>query len=131
MAYFVWSDSFSVGNPLIDEQHKKLVKLVDDLFTAMKERKTTEIISKVLNDLAEYTVYHFNTEESLFVRSNYPKIEEHKKIHQEFVAKVKAWISDFNEGRTFISVEMLDFLTSWLINHIKGKDKEMATFVTD
>lgn len=129
MAYFAWSDSFSVGNPLIDGQHKRLVELVDELFTAMKERKTNEVISKVLNNLAEYTIYHFNTEETLFVHSSYPKIEEHKKIHKEFVQKVQSWINDFTAGKTFISVEMLDFLTSWLINHIKGTDKEMATFV--
>lgn len=130
MSFFTWNDSYTVNHPLIDEHHKKLIKLVDDLFTAMKERRANEAISTVLKELLDYTIYHFDAEQALFEKSSYPKIDGHKKIHRDFIAKVEGWKTDFDSGKSFISVEMLDFLSAWLINHIKNIDKEMATYLT-
>lgn len=129
MSFFTWNDSYTVNNPLIDDHHKKLIELIDELFTAMKERRANEVISKVLKELLDYTIYHFDAEQGLFEKSEYPKIDAHKKIHKDFIAKVEGWKNDFDSGKIFISIDMLDFLSSWLINHIKNIDKEMATYL--
>lgn len=95
----------------------------------MKAGKGREILEKVLSSLAEYTVYHFQTEEALFQKHGYPKAAEHKKQHNDLTRKVKELTDKLSKGQCTITLETLDFLTDWLKNHIQRSDKEYGPFL--
>ena len=65
MAFFKWSDDLSVDVPEMDEQHKKLVSMIDELHNAMKDRHGSDIVGKIINDMVNYTAIHFSSEEKL------------------------------------------------------------------
>ena len=129
MALFVWNDSYSVSVKIIDEQHKKLIDLINDLHDAMLEGKAKERAGAIIDELIKYTVIHFSTEEKYFDEFNYPETAEHKKIHKEFVDKVSNFKRDFENGKIMLSMEIMKFLMDWLSSHIKGTDKKYTSFL--
>ncbi len=75
-----WGPKLILGIEEIDGQHKKLVSLINQLHKAMKLKKGSQNSGKILNSLADYTVYHFGYEEDLFEKYSYPGTAEHIKI---------------------------------------------------
>ncbi len=92
MSFMEWNDKLLTGIKECDEQHKKLVSLINDLYEAMKQGRGKEIIDKILNELASYADYHFSTEEKLMNKYGYPELSIHKKEHESFKKKVKEFI---------------------------------------
>jgi hemerythrin len=130
MGSFVeWKANLVTGNDTVDDQHKKLVDLINALHEAMKTGKTREILGGVLTELAEYTDYHFKAEEKLFSGRGYPKEAEHKTIHKDLMEQVTGIRTQYDAGKAGISVQLLDFLKDWLVTHIKVMDKEAADYM--
>jgi hemerythrin len=130
MAY-EWDSSLETGHIKIDNQHKQLVSTLNSLIVASSEGKDQYEISKVLDFLTGYTIMHFKTEEDLQIKYNYHDYHIHKNYHDEFKVTVTELTQRLiNEG---YSQELLDLVThtigDWLVNHIKGDDFRMATFV--
>lgn len=124
MSLIEWNESYSVGIKEIDLQHKKLVSYINQLHDAMKNGKSKEIINTILNGLVDYTKDHFNTEEKYMKKFNYIGYVKHKNIHDGFVQKVVMFKSKFDKGTESISIDLMHFLSDWLIKHIKGTDKK-------
>jgi len=124
-----WGRRLALGMPEIDKQHKELVSMVNELHRAMKMKMGSREAGAILTRLAEYTVYHFGYEEELFDAHGYPDTAHHKKIHEDLVAKVVAFTKDFEQGRAAISMDLMQFLTDWLKNHIMKTDKAYAPFL--
>lgn len=129
--FMPWSPNFSVGVPSIDEQHKKLVAMVNTIHAGVKQGIGKEAAAKVLNELAEYTVFHFKTEEDLFDKYGYPETDVHKAIHKDLVQKVVAFKEKFDKGRATVDFELLNFLKNWLQNHICITDKKYGPFLAE
>lgn len=129
MALITWNDNLMTNVAECDQQHKRLIELINSLHDAMKAGQGREILEKVLSSLTEYTVYHFGTEEALFQKHGYPKAAEHKRQHSELTRKVKELTDKLSKGQCTITLETLDFLTDWLKNHIQGSDKEYGPFL--
>ena len=111
MALIKWNDSFSVNVAEIDQQHQKLVSMI--------------------NGLISYTATHFKTEERYFTQFGYPETDSHKKEHAAFVQKVSDFKDGFEEGKLSLSIEVMNFLSDWLQNHIKGTDKKYSQFFNE
>lgn len=126
-----WGRRLALGLPEIDKQHKELVSMVNELHRAMKMKMGSREAGAILTRLAEYTVYHFGYEEELFDAHGYPDTVNHKKIHKDLVAKVVAFTKEFEQGRAAISMDLMQFLTDWLKNHIMKTDKAYAPFFKD
>jgi methyl-accepting chemotaxis protein len=126
-----WGRRLALGLPEIDKQHKELVSMVNELHRAMKMKMGSREAGDILTRLAEYTVYHFGYEEELFDTYGYPDKVNHKKIHEDLVAKVVAFTKEFEQGRAAISMDLMQFLTDWLKNHIMKTDKAYAPFLKD
>ena len=116
-----WNDSFNVGVKLVDHQHQKLFSIVNELIKGKNSNMEKEIIEKVLKELADYTVYHFSTEEHFL--KIHPRFKVHSDIHHRFVDKISDFILDFNHGDTKLSSDILNFLIDWLKAHILDMDK--------
>jgi hemerythrin-like metal-binding protein len=128
-ALIVWDDSISVKVSEIDQQHKRLIGLINDLHDAMRRGKSQEKTGKILTDLVEYTKEHFTREEAIMRKVGYPDLENHMRIHRELIGKVNEYKHAYESGDSLITMEIMDFLKSWLINHIKGVDKKYTSTV--
>jgi hemerythrin len=125
MSKFVeWSNDLSVGVEEIDEQHKVLVGLVNEMHDAIHERHGSEVVRNILSKLADYTRIHFAVEESLMRILNYPGYEEHKVQHEELLRHVVELVEKVDSGKTAIGFELMHFLKVWLTKHIMESDKE-------
>ncbi len=119
-----WTSKISTGVRIFDEEHKVLIKLINDLNEAMLEGKSKNIMKNILKELKDYTVTHFDHEEKYFEKYDYPSIEEHKKIHRGFVKKVEETYKAFEKGEVTLSKDLMEFLKEWLVEHIMGADKK-------
>ena len=129
MPLFEWSQELSVKIKKIDEQHKKLVDLINLLHDSMKEGKGRDVMGKVLTDLAEYTRYHFQTEEMLFEKYAYPGYLPHKREHDNLTDQVNELKAKFEQGDTVITMELMGFLKTWLNHHILESDQRYSLFL--
>jgi hemerythrin-like metal-binding protein len=129
MAFLTWTDNLSVEIPKIDEQHKKLVELVNTLHDAMRAGHGKDILGKVLAELIDYTGYHFKTEEEAFARFGYPQADEHKKQHDALVKTALDLKGKMDSGEMMVTVETLNYLSGWVTNHIMKEDKLYTPFL--
>jgi hemerythrin len=126
---FAWSDDFSVHVQEIDEQHKVLVGLLNELHVANIEHHGKTTSRRVLDRLAEYTRTHFLLEESLMRRTHYPGFEIHKQQHEDLICQVQALQHKLDNENVAITFELLHFLKNWLIQHINDSDKRLGAHV--
>lgn len=126
-----WSDKLSTGINSIDEQHKQLVAMVNALHNAMKMRKGAAESGKILGRLAEYTVSHFAHEEEMFETHKYPERVQHKQAHDDLVAQVVEFKTEFEQGKAALSMELMTFLSDWLRGHILKTDMEYVPYLRE
>ncbi len=131
MPLFNWSEKFLTNVKELDEQHKKLVSLINNLHDAMTKGKGKEIMGKILNELADYTDYHFKTEEKLLEKHAYPDYAKQKSAHDSFTKKVLDLKDRYHKGQTTISVEVMNLLSDWLKDHILRLDKAYGPFLNE
>jgi hemerythrin len=131
MALIKWDDSLSVKVTVIDQQHQKLVSMVNELSDAMGQAKGKVVLGKTVDGLINYTKTHFKLEEDYFDRFGYPGSDKHKKEHVAFIQKVSEFKEGFEQGRIALTIEILYFLSDWLQNHIKGTDKKYSQFFNE
>lgn len=128
MSLITWDNSLSVNIKEIDEQHQKLIGLINDLHSAMLKGRSKEVLQEVIDGVIKYTSYHFGTEEKYFEKYNYADTQKHKEEHQNFVNTVNDFLQKFKAGTAFLSIEIMEFLKNWVTNHINGTDKKYTQF---
>ena len=128
MAFFTWNESYSVKIARMDEQHKKLFSLLDELGNAMLSGTVRETFGKILRGLAEYAKTHFAQEEQLMRQYAYPGYDGHKKLHQEFINQVESFQKEFDSGMA-LPIKASVFLRDWLANHILKADQQYSAFL--
>lgn len=126
--FMKWRPDFNLGIAEIDEQHKKIVELINTLNKAFMNDEARNKLGDILNEMSRYADYHFKAEEELFSQHLFPFSEEHKKLHDSFRAKVLQFREQFEQGIS-ITFRLLGFLRKWLTNHILDVDREYADFV--
>ena len=126
-----WTAKLSLGIDKIDDQHKELVRLINRLHCAMKEKAGSRVAGDILDNLAQYTIFHFGFEENIFDKYKYPNSKEHKEYHRKLVEAVVAFQKDFKSGKAGLSMELMMFLTTWLKDHIMKTDQAYVAFFKD
>jgi hemerythrin len=129
MALVIWKDIYVVNVNEIDLQHKKLVGIVNELHDAMIIGKGQTVMGKILDELVDYTLYHFATEEKYFDQYAYPEADLHKKQHQDLVSQVAAIQNKYNSGEKVLTLDVMNFLRDWLHDHIVGSDKLFGPYL--
>jgi hemerythrin len=128
MATLEWSSNLSVNVAEIDTQHKKLIEMINELDSAMKQGKGRTILGGIINGLIEYAGSHFATEEKYFDQFRYPESHSHRSAHTEFVKNVSKFKDNFDKGSLSITIEVMNFLKDWLRNHILRDDKKYTPY---
>ncbi|HXE96883.1 MAG TPA: bacteriohemerythrin [Dongiaceae bacterium] len=129
MALIEWSPAYSVKVKKIDEQHKKLVDLINQLHGAMKSGQGNTLIGIVLQSLVSYTCTHFADEIRLLQANAYPDLARHQAEHDKFVKQVVEFQQKFQDGSAMLTMTILSFLKDWLVTHIQGEDKKYSPFL--
>ena len=130
MALMEWSPAFSVKVKKFDDQHKKLVELVNQLHDAMKAGQGNAMLGVVLQQLISYTSSHFADEEKTMQAHGFPGLAAHKVEHEKLVAQVLDLQKKFQAGSAMLTLTVLNFLKDWLITHIKGVDQKYGEFLS-
>jgi hemerythrin len=120
-----WNDRMSVGVSVIDAEHKTLVTMLNALHDGMQAGKAKETLGKVLDELIAYTASHFAHEERLFAQTGYPAADAHAAEHKALTKQALDVQAKYKAGATTVlSMEVINFLRNWLVNHIQGSDKK-------
>jgi hemerythrin len=130
MPLMEWNTSLSTGITVFDNDHKKLVALVNELYDAVSAGKGKDAMGKILDALIDYTKTHFAREEQYLTQHGYPDLAAHKKEHVGLTDQVLEVQRKYKAGSTStLSLEVLNFLKNWLIKHIQGTDKRYGPFL--
>jgi len=127
--FLEWNDDYSVGIDSIDQQHKKLLNLINQLQTAVDYSTGEEFERDALDELVDYTKTHFTYEEGLMRDNDYPEFEPHKAQHEKMFKKVEDVLAEYEEDHDTAMSNAVEYLKYWLINHINGTDKEYSNFL--
>ena len=123
-----WSDEYETGYEEIDNQHKRLFKLVSDLIESCQRNDNKIAVGETLSFLVDYAGKHFEDEERIAGLYNYPQQKQHKKIHEDFSKTVALYVERYNESgdsdALFIAVNKI--IARWLVEHIQGEDIKIA-----
>lgn len=126
-----WDDDLSVGIEAIDQDHKKLLTLINNLQTSVYYPTGESFERQALSELVDYTKYHFAREEKLMLEHGYPDYEPHKIQHEEMIAKVGGYMAEYDKDREATIDDLTGFLKTWLINHIAGTDQKYSRFLRE
>ncbi|MBF0625939.1 MAG: bacteriohemerythrin [Magnetococcales bacterium] len=125
-----WSDKLSVNIREMDTQHRRLVELVNEVYSAVRAGEIERGLKTVLPELVSYTVNHFKDEEALFEGHGYPDTARHKEMHVKLVSRVQEFLARLERGGDrAAALELLGFLKSWLVEHIMGTDAQYGRFL--
>lgn len=127
MQAFTWNGLFETGIAEIDLQHQRLVALVNQLGEDAHSGDPARI-DQALAQLADYTVYHFSSEEGIMAAAGVSALhaDRHRATHQRFVAQVVEWINRRKAGENLHLGALVDFLADWLVFHILGDDQSLG-----
>lgn len=124
-----WKNKYEVGVKIIDDQHKKLVKLINKIINESNEPDSAKLVADTLEEMLSYALTHFKTEENMLMKKGYPHLTEHKKQHMEFIKKVSDLSMNLDLSNKEIKNEILGYLKDWLIYHILEEDIDIINFL--
>ena len=130
-----WKESYSCNVEEIDNQHKKLFEIGDELYSLISLNdgidRYDEIIA-IVEKLKDYTIYHFQYEEKLLKKYGFNQLSDHSKQHEKFVKKIiELEHKDIDDGQKQITVDMVLFIADWIENHILGTDMQYKDFLNE
>lgn len=128
MDIITWTNSLSVGIKEMDDQHKKLIAMINKLIEEQHTLTEPETIAELLTAMTDYAQEHFRAEEYLMSEYGYESIDRQVKSHEEFIAKTLAFMSASDIGPNILSKALLEYLKSWLVGHILNEDMQYKEF---
>ena len=131
MPLIEWTKKLSVNIAEIDTEHRRIIEFINELDAAMKQGKGKDVLGDIITGLMDYTVTHFKKEENYFEQFKYPKTFAHQQEHKVFIRKVSSFKKDLDQDDHLLSIEVLIFLSEWLVNHINGSDKKYGKLFND
>ncbi len=132
MPLLTWDDvRYGVGVRTVDDQHKRLVEMINQLHEAQHRGQSAGVTTQVLSDLVAYTDYHFATEEHLMRTHQCPDYLKHKALHDDLRQKALGLHADVRSGKRAVSIDLLLFLRNWLAHHIQGTDKQLGLVLNE
>lgn len=124
MALLVWQDDLNIGIDVIDQQHRRIIEMLNHLHVAQASMQRAAV-GEVIDEVVDYTLSHFAFEEELMEEAGYPFCAAHKRVHEVFIKRVSEYRMRFQAGED-ISDELRTMLSRWLFNHIRGDDQAYA-----
>jgi hemerythrin len=126
-----WDDRYLIGIPLIDEQHKELIRSNNTLYESclQGDEAARENFKLTIQGTVDYVKFHFGAEEQILKNVNYPEFAAHKRRHENFVKQVLEEVKNFEEGKKFVPNLFVRFLRDWILTHIAMEDRKYAEYI--
>jgi len=124
----IWSEAYSVDIIEIDNQHMKLIDMLNKLYNLYLDKNYNEI-QGIIREIKDYTLYHFSTEERLFREKNYPQATEHISKHEEFIKELNQLCGNYLNNPSILTLKTMTFLQKWLTTHILKEDKKYMGYL--
>jgi hemerythrin len=133
MPLIIWNEDFSVGIKEIDQQHQKMIEILNNIYKMVSaDNYGDQEIKGVLKELVDYADYHFQTEEKYFKQFEYDKTVEHTQMHDDYRKRVEEVKKQYeSEQRNEVLADLSVFLNGWWIWHINNTDKEYTQWFHD
>ena len=126
-----WSNSYATGISLIDDQHKELVILTNNLYKSCLTDKEGIVFKEAMQHMVEYVRFHFGAEIELLERVNYPDSLNHKKEHEALIRSILDAAKNYDDGKRFVPNIFVRSLKDWIFGHIAISDKLYASYIAD
>jgi hemerythrin len=127
-----WDDKrYAIGIPLIDDQHRELIRLTNELYAGclLGDETAKATFMKAVKGTVDYVKYHFSAEEKLLENVKYPALADHKRLHEAFIKQILEDVDSFKTGKKFVPNEFVRFLKDWILSHIGVEDKKYAAYI--
>ena len=123
-----WDESLETGNAIIDSQHRQLISLIDAL---TDEPKSANKILRLLNEVMDFTIIHFLSEEELMTDVNYPRDATRTMAdqHKDFKAYARLRILEFRQDKSFNIIPFQSFVMNRLKVHEFELDRQLADWI--
>lgn len=125
-----WKDEYLIGIEEIDKQHEELFSITNRAYDLLKNEFTLDKYDKIIaiiNELKDYTVFHFKTEEEYMLKIKYKRYLSQKVAHDEFVQKINnVNLKELDIKQDKYLADILEFIVEWISNHILVSDKKIA-----
>ncbi len=129
--FVTWKPEYSVGIAVIDDDHKKLLSLINNLQASVHYHTGEAFEKQALNELVDYTRFHFQREEDMLKKYGFPGFDEHKEEHEAMIAKVGDFVAEYEAKGSDVLEGIAEYLKDWLIGHINGTDKKYSEFLIE
>lgn len=126
-----WENKYEIGVKIIDDQHKRLIKLINKVIDESNEPDSAKLIADTLEEMLSYALTHFKTEEAILKEAGYPQFTEHRKEHLDFIKKTSELSIKFDLSNNELRNEILGYLKDWLMHHIFEEDLEFRDFLKE
>lgn len=127
MKHFVeWKPFYTVGDHLLDEEHRQILDIINDLYMAIESGNDQGRFQDVLDRLTDYTVNHFDHEERVMRGCGYPEFEAHREMHVEMRRRTRELKAPPD---VIAAQELLQFVKNWWVRHIQNRDKAYAPYL--
>lgn len=124
-----WNSNYALHIPSIDEQHQLLVSIIRHLQEAMLEMRTSEVVLPLFQAMRRYTDFHFSYEEQLLRQHQYPYLDGHEVLHAALLQQLEQLEVKYAERRLTMGAPVMQFLQTWLLDHIAVHDRKYAAFL--
>ena len=124
-----WDETMSVGIGRMDQQHQRWLELINMLSDGIKNGQSQEVLDDLFAGALDYTKTHFGSEEELLAKNNYPRLNQQKQEHQYLIERMNHLKSQFESEAHRVTMELMNEMCNWLINHIKKSDKQYGQFL--
>lgn len=131
MALLTWSNKYSVGVKVLDNQHAAFLRMLNELHGAMMKGQAQAVVGPLLRKLVNYAREHFSTEERLMETAKYPGLAKHREEHRELTGKIAEFVGRFDRGEDSLNIHLLNFLRDWLNNHILKEDHQYGPWLNE
>ena len=129
MPIFPWNPDWDTGEASIDRQHQDMLTQLGRLMVALAEGREALETERAMLLLGEYIETHFRDEEALMARAQYPGLAHHRLVHDEMRERVQAMVATYGHDPRSIPASVMDFLLTWLKEHLGGEDRLMAQYL--
>ncbi|MBI5927121.1 MAG: hemerythrin family protein [Aquabacterium sp.] len=129
MAYFEWADDLVIDRGPIDQDHRHLIDLVNELHTATSRGCGHEVVGDILDRLSQYTHEHLRREEQVMASVGFPHLEGHQRGHGKFVADLESLQTKYEHGSITTAAQLSALLRDWLSLHIRRSDRELRNYL--
>ncbi len=126
MANIEWNDNLSVGIGRIDEQHLKLIEILQEIEESIRSGRDGDMIEDTIVNLFNYARIHFSAEEQLLRQHKYPEEKLHELEHSKFISKAFEFRENFDAKRPGVNLELVRFLSDWILSHIQVTDQRYS-----